>query len=1016
MRYVVGATDVDPNGIMIDSSLDLNGGSIQNLSASISASTDLTTPIGLIDTSGIIISNSDIIAPTIVGFIPPVDDNYIIGEAISFTVTFSENVFVDNTPGVGIDIGTNEIAEYASGSGTTILNFEYIVKAADVDFDGILIIGNLLDLNTTGVIRDASFNNADLSFNTYLPIDLTNVFVNVSNVTLLSVTPPANKYHISGETIDFIFNFTGNVNINGAVQIEGDINGSTVNYNYFSGSGTTSLIFRYTVPSGIEDLNGITVITPLDLNGGNIKDSLGLYWEPEFVVPNTSNVFVDSINPVLTIISPQNAIFNNYTTYSLNGACSEAGNTVNVDFGSVSNSAICAAGTWSISNWNVAGEADSVSVTITATILDNAGNNFSTNTTVTKDIIVPTISISSPLDAAIINSTDDSTTYSISGNCSEASQIVNIQFDAANAASQSSLTCNGTTFSGTVSTIPLSQGSHALTATLSDIAGNEVTSSTINLTKDSIVPTISITSPLTSSFINIANNSANFAVTGNCSESGQLVDLLVNGVSASSQIGFICNGTSFNGTFSSIPLGQATFNFTAQIEDTNGNSTTSTPVSVSKDTVAPNVAITTPANSTVINSTADSTTYSVSGTCSESGVTVTIQVDGTNANSPVALSCNGTNFSGTISSIPISEGAHTLTAIINDSASNETTSSSINISKATTLPTVAISSPITASFINIANSTSTFPVSGTCDTSGQTVNIKVNGSNASSQVALNCNGTNFSGTIDVTSLAQGAQSLTAELTDTNGNNGVSTGVSITKDTIAPTISSVSTANSGILESGDSLTYSLNLSESVSLTSGVRISITIGASSLFSTCSAVTSTSTTCSYTIQGGDYDNDGINTNSPLQLNGGNITDNAGNSISVLTYSTPNTSGITVNNGIPEFEWYDNTLALITTYDYGQVSNPASVSVNFTVKNIGTTSTSAGFTVSLGMGVGCTRYSIGTDNCSGNSIPVNGICSVQLTYSPFVSVSADTCDASVKDNGFSPDQNLNLSLSGESI
>ena len=1015
MRYVVGASDVDPNGITLDASLDLNGGSIQNLSASITASTDLTTPIGLINSSGIIISNSDIIAPTITAFTPPLDDNYIIGEAVAFSVTFSENVFVDNFPGVGIDIGTNEIAQYVSGSGTTVLNFEYIVKAADVDFDGVLLIGTALNLNSTGVIRDGSFNNADLDFSTYLPIDLTNVFINVSNVTLLSVTPPANKFYIQGETIDFIFNFTGNVTINGAVQIEGDIAGATVNYNYLSGSGTTSLTFRYTVPAGVEDLDGITVITPLDLNGGNIKDSLGLYWEPEFIVPDTSSVFVDSINPILTIISPQNAIFNNYTTYSLNGVCSETGNTVNVDFGSLSNSAVCSAGTWSIASWNVSGEPDSASVTITATILDNAGNNFSTNTNVMKDIIVPTVSISSPLDSAIINSTDDSSTYAISGNCSEVSQVVNIQFDTVDASSQSSLTCNGTTFSGTVSTLPLAQGAHTLTAIISDVAGNEVTSSTINLTKDSIIPTISITTPATSSFINIANDSAAFAVNGNCSESGQIVDLLIDGVSAPSQVGFNCNGTSFSGTFSSTSLGQTTFSFTAQIDDINGNSATSAANSVSKDTTAPNVAITTPANSTVINATADSASYSVSGTCDESGVTVTIQVDGANASSPVALACNGTNFGGTISTLPISEGAHIFTAIITDSAGNETTSGSINITKATTLPTVAMSSPITSSFINIANSISTFPVSGTCDTAGQTVDIQINGSSAGSQVGLNCNGTNFSGTIDVTSLAQGAHSLTADLTDTNGNLGTSSAVSVTKDTIAPTISSVTTANSGILETGDLLTYTLSLSESVSITSGVRVSITIGASSLFSTCSAVTSTSTTCSYSIQGADYDNDGINTNSPLQLNGGNITDTAGNPISVLTFSTPNTSGITVNNGLPLFEWYDNTLTLITSYDYGQVSNPASVSVNFTVKNIGTTSTSASFAVSLGTSFACNRFSIGTDNCSGNSIPINGSCTVQITYSPFVPLGPDNCTASVKDTGFAPDQNLNLSLTGES-
>ena len=39
---------------------------------------------------------------------------------------------------------------------------------------------------------------------------------------------------------------------------------------YSSGSGTDTLIFRYVVSPGHEDLDGITLESPIDVNGGTI--------------------------------------------------------------------------------------------------------------------------------------------------------------------------------------------------------------------------------------------------------------------------------------------------------------------------------------------------------------------------------------------------------------------------------------------------------------------------------------------------------------------------------------------------------------------------------------------------------------------------------------------------------------------------------------------------------------------------------------------------------------------------
>jgi hypothetical protein len=53
------------------------------------------------------------------------------------------------------------------------------------------------------------------------------------------------------------------------------------------------------------------------------------------------------------------------------------------------------------------------------------------------------------------------------------------------------------------------------------------------------------------------------------------------------------------------------------------------------------------------------------------------------------------------------------------------------------------------------------------------------------------------------------------------------------------------------------------------------------------------------YTVQSGDLDSDGIAVASPIDLNGGTITDVPGND-AVLTFTPPNTSGVLVDGVAP--------------------------------------------------------------------------------------------------------------------
>ena len=82
------------------------------------------------------------------------DDTYAIGDVVTVRVTFGQAVTVTGTPELDLDFeGVAKEAEYASGSGTANLLFEYTVAENDVDADGIAIGTDKLSLPGTATIK-----------------------------------------------------------------------------------------------------------------------------------------------------------------------------------------------------------------------------------------------------------------------------------------------------------------------------------------------------------------------------------------------------------------------------------------------------------------------------------------------------------------------------------------------------------------------------------------------------------------------------------------------------------------------------------------------------------------------------------------------------------------------------------------------------------------------------------------------------------------------------------------------
>jgi VCBS repeat-containing protein len=89
--------------------------------------------------------------------------SYKTGNVIDLRVTFSENVTVTGTPQLTLETGSmDRVINYSSGSGTSVLVFNYTIQSGDITSDLDYVANNSLTLNS-GTIRDAAANNATLT-------------------------------------------------------------------------------------------------------------------------------------------------------------------------------------------------------------------------------------------------------------------------------------------------------------------------------------------------------------------------------------------------------------------------------------------------------------------------------------------------------------------------------------------------------------------------------------------------------------------------------------------------------------------------------------------------------------------------------------------------------------------------------------------------------------------------------------------------------------------------------------
>ena len=215
--------------------------------------------------------------------------------SITFTLTAAQGI-LSATSGGGVTV---------SGSGTATLTLSgsvsnidtYLNTASFIQYTGpVALVG---DNATTLSLKANDGGNTGTGGGTDVVLGTVNVDI-ISYPVVTSVSVPANGTYIAGQNLDFTINFDKNVTVNsagGTPQLSLTIGATPQQANYMSGSGSSALVFRYTVQSGDLDTDGITVGN-LSANGGTLQDASG----NDAVltlnsVGSTAAVLVDAVAP-----------------------------------------------------------------------------------------------------------------------------------------------------------------------------------------------------------------------------------------------------------------------------------------------------------------------------------------------------------------------------------------------------------------------------------------------------------------------------------------------------------------------------------------------------------------------------------------------------------------------------------------------------------------------------------------------------------------------------------------------
>ena len=265
---------------------------------------DLKSDLTAAQTSGLL---NWVVAPSVTSFAPRATTNKT--GASTYDLVFSESVTGLASGDFSFSGSSNNCSvSSVTGSGTT-----YVIGVTGCS-EGTSIL----------TLASGSITGAQSG-----PLSATNaatVTSDQSAPTISTLTAPSSATYLPGNTLTFTATMNETVTVTGTPRIPITLGSTSRFANYSSGNNSRTLTFTYTIPSDIADLDldGISVISPAELNSGQIQD---LFTNPitnlGFTVPTTTGVLIAQAPaaPTITSITAGNASVSvSFTAGATNGS------------------------------------------------------------------------------------------------------------------------------------------------------------------------------------------------------------------------------------------------------------------------------------------------------------------------------------------------------------------------------------------------------------------------------------------------------------------------------------------------------------------------------------------------------------------------------------------------------------------------------------------------------------------------------------------------------------------------
>ncbi|MEE7094140.1 Ig-like domain-containing protein [Escherichia coli O10] len=457
----------------------------------------------------------------------------------------------------------------------------------------------------------------------------------------------------------------------------------------------------------------------------------------------------------------------------------EPGQTVTVTFGGKNYTASVASdGSWTatVPAADLAALPEG-SASAQASVSNINGNSASAVHNYSVDSSAPTIIINTVASDNIVNASEADAGVTVSGSTTaEVGQIVTVTLNSPTVQTyQATVQADG---SWSIN-IPaadleaLTDGSHTLTATVNDKAGNPA-STTHNLAVDLTVPVLTINIIAGDDIINAAEHGQALVISGSSTggEAGDVVSVTLNNKTYTTTLDASGNWSVGVPAADVTALGSGPQTITASITDAAGNSDSETHT-VTVNLTAPTIGINIIATDDIINATEKGADLQISGTSNQpAGTTITLTLNGQNYTATTDASGNWSTTVPASAVGALGEVSYTVTANVTDSAGNSN-SASHNVQVNTALPGVTINPVASDDIINAAESGVAQTISGqvTGAAAGDTVTVTLGGKTYTATVQGNLSWSVDVPVADIQAIGNGELTVNASVTNGVGNTG-----------------------------------------------------------------------------------------------------------------------------------------------------------------------------------------------------------------------------------------------------